>query len=77
MRGIVGRVSNPETQSSDEESQLPPGTEPTMLENLKEMQRLYSLRGIQMTLREVYDLEVENPEEEEEEDEGGSPPDQG
>jgi hypothetical protein len=54
----------PENQSSQEISEFLRGLEPTMVANLRESQRKLKDRGIEMTLEEVYNFEVEEPEEE-------------
>lgn len=58
-RGKLEPVKKRATASLAEESQLPPGLEPTTLENLKESQMQLAARGLKMSLRQVYDLEYD------------------
>ena len=44
---------------SAEESQLPPGLDPQVIDNLRASQKLYAAKGTRLTLAQVHALEVE------------------
>jgi hypothetical protein len=67
--GKIKPMNKPETTSSEEQFQARLGLEPTMMDNLRASQKNLAKRGINLTLEEVYYLEVESAEEMEDEEE--------